>query len=626
MRALFLVAAALLTIGADAPSAATSGPAPIAQFTQGLTPARGLFTIWRKSGKVYLQLAKSQLDTPFIQNAEPASGLGGYGVTVGLPYIAAARIITFSRVDDKIVLTWPNTSFAATGNPAAEKAVEQSFAPSIVATTPVVAQDAKTGDVIFDAAPFLGDVIDMQEYLRLVLNTDKNPTAAYKLDADRTYWGTNKAFPQNVILEADQTFASAQPQTQTSVTIDNVPDPRSVQIRIKYNIVQAPPAGSYVPRIADDRVGYFANIMLDYGNDKVTERQRRYILRWNIARHPMVYYISNTVPAEYRQTIREALLTWNDAFWRVGIPNAVEVRDQPDDPNWDEDDIRYNTVHWLTQSNSGGYAEAGLVWDPRTGELIKTSIVIDGDLLSSGFLEGADFAGPARTQSLGIRSEEAKFAAGARASMAFGVWALDGMGEYEWGQAPPGYLQSFLRYIVLHESGHNWGLQHNFIGTQAYTASQDQSKAFTAKFGVSSSVMAYIPTNVWPAGTRNGSYFQTVLGTYDYYAIHWGYAPVPGAQTPAAELPTLRQWASKWSDPMYRFASDEDVMWAEGHAIDPRVNHWELSGSTIHPTATTFRSRQSSKTCKTRRSRTCLPRSCFSVWTTNRSNTAAVPT
>ena len=47
----------------------------------------------------------------------------------------------------------------------------------------------------------------------------------------------------------------------------------------------------------------------------------------------MVYYISNTVPMQYRETIRKALLTWNDAFAKIGYPNAVVVKDQPaDDP------------------------------------------------------------------------------------------------------------------------------------------------------------------------------------------------------------------------------------------------------------------------------------------------------
>jgi hypothetical protein len=257
------------------------------------------------------------------------------------------------------------------------------------------------------------------------------------------------------------------------------------------------------------------------------------------------------------------------------------VKDQPDDPNWDEDDVRYNVVHWLTQSNSGGYAEAELIFDPRTGEVLKSSIALDADLLQAGYLEAEDFAGPTRPALGGLAGEERAFAIGARRSMNFGVWGLNAMGEGAWGHAPPGYTQNFLYYIVLHESGHNWGLQHNFIGNATYTASELQDPSFTHRYGVASSVMGYLPVNLWPRGSRNGDYFQKVLGTYDYYAIHWGYAPVPGAQTPSQELPTLRSWASRWADPHYRFESDEDVSWFDGHAIDPRVNQWDLTNDNI---------------------------------------------
>jgi hypothetical protein len=581
MKSALLSLFAVVLIAAAPPPAPKSGPPPIADFTKDMKPQSGLFTLWRKDGKLYIEISKNQLDTDFIQTAEPASGLGGYGVTVGLPYIQMARTMRFSRTGDKIVITWPNTSFVAGGNDGASQAVSKSFAPSVMAVTPIVAEDTSTGDVIFDASPFAGDVIDMQDYLRLSLDTDHNPMATYRLDPQRSFFGESKAFPDNVIVEADQTWASEAPLSDAGAILDNVTDPRSVQIKIKYNITQAPALGSYTPRIADDRVGYIPTFMLDYSRDNVQERQLRYILRWDIARHPMVYYIANDVPPQYRATIRSALLTWNSAFARLGYPNAVQVLDQPNDPNWDEDDIRYNTVHWLTQSNSGGYAQAGVVYDPRTGQLLKTSIVIDADLMFSGYDEAANFAGPARQPAHGFAAEEAAFASGARDSMNFGLWAMRGMGLTGWNSAPPGYAQQFLRYIVLHESGHNWGLQHNFIATEAYTNKDLQSMAFTSRNGVSASVMDYIPANIWPKGTSNGAWFQNVLGPYDYYVIHWGYAPVPGAHTPQAELPTLRQWASAWSDPRFRYENDEDVMWGNGHAIDPRVNHWDLSNDNL---------------------------------------------
>jgi hypothetical protein len=584
-RALFLFALASCPIAAvaQANAAADAAAAPVAYgaFTKGLEPQRGLFTLWRKDGKVYIELSKDQLDSDFIQTAVPSSGLGGFGITPGLPYLQfpSARIVRFSRIDNSIVVTWPNTSFiAAEGTPAA-RAVAQSFAASVIAATPIVATDASTGRVIFDASYLLKDVLNLTDALRQSLNIDKKPGSAYALDDARTYFGVTKAFPENVILEAHQTFASANPPA----AIDNVIDPRAIEIDVKYNIAQAPALGSYMPRLADDRVGYYPNIQLSFDADNARERQVRTIARWNVARHPMTYYISNTVPVQYRETIREALLTWNKAFARIGYPNAVVVKDQPDDPSWDPDDIRYNTVHWLTQAYDGGYAQAGLVWDPRTGEMIHTSIVIDSDLMQFAYLEGMYFTNPTRDPGSrsGFQANEAAYAAGEKRSAMFGLAALQAYGEIPPGQIPPHYDLDFLKAIVLHESGHNWGLQHNFIASEAYSQQQVRSKAFTAVYGLANSVMEYTPTNVWPKGMSTGEYFQTQLGPYDYYAIHWGYASIPGAATPEQERSTLNRWASAWSNPYYRFAMDEDVDWESGHAIDPRIDQFDLTNDNI---------------------------------------------
>ncbi len=375
-------------------AAAAAAPADYATFTKGLTPQRGLFTLWRKDAKVYIELAKDQLDTDFIQTAVPSNGLGGFGVTPGLPYLEfpSARIVRFTRVDDKVVVTWPNTSFIATPNTPAARAVAASFAPSVIATAPVVAQESATGKLVFDASYLLGDVLDLTDAFRFAFDTDKKPGSAYRLDDTRSYFGPTKAFPENVIVEADQTFVSAMPPDP----FDNVIDARAIQVDVKYNIATAPPLGSYMPRLADDRVGYYPNIQLQFDADNVHERNLREIVRWDLARHPMIYYISNTVPVQYRQTIRDALLEWNKAFAPIGYPNAVIVKDQPDDPQWDPDDIRYNTVHWLALAYDGGYAQAGLVWDPRTGEMIHTSIVVDADLMRFGYLEGMDYVDPVR--------------------------------------------------------------------------------------------------------------------------------------------------------------------------------------------------------------------------------------
>ena len=565
------------------------GPAPYAEFTKDAQVQHGLFTVWRKDGKVFLEVSPKQLDVDFIQTAVPRNGIGGYFFFNGSTDFAPARLIRFTKVDDKIAITWPNTDFIAT-NDSAALAISQTFAASTVDVTPIVSTDDSTGDIVFDASPFLADILGVGSTLKQVLNV-QDPENGYRLDPQRTYFGPTKAFPDNVLIEADQTFASDEPNV-----IDNVPDPRSLLIKVDYNIAQAPDNSDFMPRLADDRVGYFDNTHLEFGNDNVRSRDVRYAVRWNEqpsdpskklspSKHPLVFYLSSTIPPEYRPAVRDALLTWNKAFVPLGISDAVIVKDQPDpsvDPTWDADDIRYNVVRWLTESNSGGFAEAQLVYDPRTGQEFHTGIVIDADLMQFGSIS-YPFEVQPNVSAAALKTfsgEEALYAQGMRREAGFGLEALQMLGLENYN-TPESYKYDFLKSIVLHESGHDWGLQHNFIGSDDYTAKELQDKSFTSRYGVATSVMEYSPINLWPKGYHQGDYWQDTLGPYDYYVIHWGYAKIPGARTPQDEVPTLNRWASAWSDPRYRFASDEDVSWADAHAVDPRVNHWDLSNDTL---------------------------------------------
>ena len=534
-------------VAAATPSPApapTGAPSSYEAFVRDATVASGLISVVRKAGKVYLVLQKAQLGQDFIETSVPATGLGGFGPAPGEPYVAPARIMRFERVDDTVVLRWPNTFARAGRNNPAVISAQASLPSSVVGVVPIVAESPSL--VVIPATTFLGDVADFGAQFDQIA---PNPQHAYRLDSSRTFFMETKAFPQNTILRVSQTWASSSPDT-----IDNAPDARSIEVKMTYNLIAAPQDG-YVPRIADPRVGYFEQPLIDFQSDKNPSRNVYYMSRWNFmpehpgmtstAKNPLIFTLSNDVPVEYRDTVRSALLTWNDAFARIGILNAVQVVQQPDDPSFDVDDVRHNMVSWFDAPIPQYGAEALIITDPRTGEEINAGINVDAVMGLSG-RNYRYFVAPARGLPDGESLERA-------------------------------FTLREIRAVVLHESGHDLGLQHNFIGSMAYTARELQDPEFTRTHGVASTVMEYAPINVWPKGTPQGNYEQLVLGPYDYYAVHFGYGYVANATTPEAEVPTLNGWASRWSNPMYRFASDEDSFFDTGHAIDPRVQQDDLT-------------------------------------------------
>jgi len=565
---------------------------PYAKFTKDATAQQGLFTIWRqKDGGVALELRPDQFNTDFIELGVPINGIGE-GLFSGLTDLQGCRIIRFVKQDHKVAVLFPTTRFLAQRNTPEAAAVNAGIANSVAGVAKVLSIDPSTGNVVFDASPFLQDLTDVSDFLTdLNGGRELNPMGAYRMDDRQTYFGVTKSFPQNVTLVAHQTFSTANPQY-----IDLMPDPRNIEVQLQYNIAALPKDNDYMPRLYDDRVGYFVNAHDDFSSDNALDKSANYIVRFNVepsdptkrvspAKHPVVYYLSNTIPVRYRAPIRKALLTWNKAFLPLGISDVVQVKDQPNDPNFDPDDIRYNVVRWLAETE-GGFAEAQLLYNPYTGEMIKSGIVIDSDLMRFGKFDYPLLVGPTtaddapahlHTRALG----GTEYAAGERAQFNYGITALSIMTGANGYYVPDKFANEFLESIVLHESGHDWGLRHNYIGSEAYTAAQLRSPSFTQHNGVATSVMEYSPINIWPKGKGQGEYFQTALGPYDYYVIHWGYARIPGAKTPQDEMPVLRRWASQWSNPQLSWSSDEDTIWNNGMAVDPRNQQWDLSSDNI---------------------------------------------
>jgi hypothetical protein len=564
-------------------------------FVKDTVVQNGLFQLIRKDGKVYMRLGADQLDKDYLQTAVPKNGLGGYGILAGDVFQQEARVVRFSRVGKNVVMVWPHTRFLAERDTPLADAVRGSTADSVLGVAPIAAEKKDDKSIVIDLSALLGDVIDFGNTLSDRVKDPSNPLGGYRLDPQRSYFGISKAFPKNVLVEAMQTFTSLKP-----TVIDTVVDPRSIQMRIAYNFAELPDASKYMPRLADDRVGYWDDAHIAFDHIERMDNLVRYVMRWDIrasdpskpispAVQPIVWTLSNTIPVEYRDPIRRAVLAWNAPFEKIGISGVMQVQEQPKDAEFDADDIRYNVIRWLTESNSGGFAEAQVTWDPRTGQIFRGGVFVDSDLVRFGALRyrvfGINAAGeedPGYDERATAHSRYAhNDGPGAHAQMMYGAIAqalMDGGSPAQFAQRAS---QEYLHAVVLHEVGHDFGLSHNFIGHEAFSSAQIRDRAFTMQNGIASSVMEYTPANVWPKGMSHGTMQQTVLGPYDYHVIAWGYKPIPNAKTPFDEVPTLSRWASNWTDPRYRFAGDEDVAWFNGHAIDPRVDQFVLTNDPL---------------------------------------------
>jgi uncharacterized protein DUF4953/uncharacterized protein DUF5117/uncharacterized protein DUF5118 len=559
---------------------------PFDKFAEGATPQPGLFTVWRKQGQVYLELSPEQFDRPYLLVPILASGYAG-GLFAGIDFDPI--LMQFHRNGPTVYTTEQNTHAKVRPGTPAAAAVDVSYPQSVINSDPETTVRKDNGDVVFPASVLLTDILDLTDIINGPPVLSFGPAARYHLDSRLSYFGPTKSFPKNVEIESDLTMSSF-----NAGLTDTVPDSRSLFLRVHYSIDELPNDG-YKPRYADDRLGFFVTARRQYDDPETTTSFVRYIDRWNIqkrdprarvspAKNPIVYYISNDVPTRYRAPIKTALLTWNKAFAAIGISGAIVVRQQPSDPAWDPDDARYSVVRWVV-SPSDAFAYGPAIANPLTGEIFRADVVIDGNLVRFGHNEEVDVVDPTRGMSAAQRNAcslaDCDYGYGAYQQAGWAALALsmDGATASS-GRPSEAFVKTFLTSIVLHESGHNLGLRHNFASSTIYAHANLHDAKFTAQHGLVGSVMDYTPVNLSPHGQPQGSYFQTVLGPWDYFNVKYGYERVPG-NSPDAEKPALQALAAQTSQHDLVYGTDEDNEWFDGFASDPRVETFDLSSDPL---------------------------------------------
>jgi Met-zincin/Domain of unknown function (DUF5117) len=579
-----------LTAGGAVPTQA------YATFVKSATHQAGVIDMVRKDDDLYFDLKPENFDRTYIilPSIERGVGSGAFAGRVYDPFQ-----VTFKRVGKRVLWITPNTRYVADKGSSAANSLAISVADSVILSTPIVAEDTDKKHTVVSPSLFLTDF----EGIGADLGRGSAPPSlpgllllgarpSFSVDSTKSYYGVTKGFPRNDEISVNLAFngpANAMP---------TVPDGRGIPIVVHYSVV-APPERDprFVPRFADDRVGYFITARKRYGNDTATTPFERFVERWNLEDGPITFYLTNEIPAEYRDTVRRGILAWNSAFAKIGRPNAIVVKNPPTEPGWDPDDARYTTVRWITSDQPDFSAYSPHVSDPDTGQIIRSEVVIDGESLRSIKRGYVDRMLPAQ------RSRANAYAA---AASALGAVGADTNADAEAAQecsvqedsvaqaalgiqllrANPRatsadrerYAQEWLYSMVMHEVGHTLGLRHNFQGSTAFSFAQLHDPAFTRVHGTTGSVMDYTPVNLAAPGERQADYFPTKLGPYDDWAIEYGYRSFPNVRSSSDEAVALSRIASRSTAPGLAYGTDED---ATSISIDPRIQRFDLSSDPL---------------------------------------------
>jgi len=568
-----------------------------ATFLKGATTHTGVIDLVRKDDELYFDLRPENFDRTYIIEPSIERGVGS-GAFAGRSYEPIQ--VTFKRVGKRVLWITPNTRYVADKGSAAANSLAISVADSVILSTPVVAEDKEQTHTIVAPSLFLTDFEGVGADLGRGVTPPSLPgllvlslRPSFSVDATKSYYGSTKTFPRNDEIQVNLAF-NGPPNAMPTV-----PDGRGIPIVMHYSIV-APPERDpkFVPRLADDRIGYFITARKRYGNDAAATPFERFIERWNLDDGPITFYLTDEIPVEYRSTVRRGILAWNDAFAKAGHPNAIAVKDPPAQPGWDPDDARYTTVRWITSDQPDFSAYSPHVSDPDTGQIIRASVVIDGESLRAvkrGYVDRVLPLQRSRRDAYALAAPDASsIAAGSDGdgSVSAEECTLEedsvsqaALGMMQLAQNPhttavdrERYAKEWLYATVLHEVGHTLGLRHNFQGSTAFTDAQLHDPAFTRLHGTTASVMDYTPANLAARGRRQADPFPTRLGPYDYWVIDYGYRTFPNIGSTGDEAVPLSRIAARSTEPGLAYGTDED---ATAIAIDPRIQRFDLSSDPL---------------------------------------------
>jgi len=316
------------------------------------------------------------------------------------------------------------------------------------------------------------------------------------------------------------------------------------------------------------------------------DKETSLIWRWDISKlknRTIRVHIDPTVPERWRQAFKEGVETWNDAFEQLEQPVRVQGV-LPGSAEWPKDydiaDVRFSTVAWSISDSAISMGNSKV--DPRSGEIVKADITMS-DKWVSAYLRELEDDDVVPKNHAAISMSEAMLSVASRTStpsrepedrrshvLSTGLGLLLAQrAQQDIRTDKPDLeeiLSSGLRNIVMHETGHILGLRHNFKGSLAATTKCLQDVACTAKEGIGSSVMDYVPINLPKPGGPQVHAFSPVVGGYDKLAIRYGYAP-------AHELPQILAEAEL----RYSTCYDED----EDFGQDPFCTPYDLGENPV---------------------------------------------
>ena len=496
--------------------------------TKKTTTDEGLFKVHNTDNKFMYEIPKTYFGKEMLlvtRIKDIPAGLGGGYVNAGSKI--NTQVVVWEEFQNKILLKVKSYNAVANDSLPIYKSVKANNLEPILFAFDIATQNQDSTAVLVDVTKFFTS--DIQAISPLP-DSYRKRYKVKRLDASRSFINSIKSYPENIEVVQDFTFDAAEPPSNSSTN--------TITIRVNQSMIVLP-EDKMMPRVYDERVGYFSMKNVDYSSEALKADEKRYIRRWRLEPKdinaynrgelvepikPIVYYLDPGTPDKLKKYIKQGVDDWAKVFETAGFKNAIMAKYPPteeEDPEFSMEDVRYSSIRYVASTTRN--ATGPSVSDPRTGEILESDIIWYHNHLRSyrnRYLLETGAANPS-ARTLDTPAEE--------------------IGE-------------MMRMVISHEVGHALGLPHNMAASYAYPVDSLRSGKFTQKMGIAATIMDYARYNyIAQPGDENVRFIRQ-LGPYDHYAINWGYRKIPLAKTPEQEVKTLDKWIEeKADDPIYRF-------------------------------------------------------------------------